>query len=85
MQGGVEEKGLWQPDGCDYQMCCHSPESWEEMWREVFAATGKGEEGGGIQVSARLRDEIGGITFFDTWPMNTTKQYRVLEWAVIRV
>ncbi|KAI0087640.1 hypothetical protein BDY19DRAFT_892981 [Irpex rosettiformis] len=80
VQGGMSEKGMWRPDGSEYAMCCHSVESWEELWRGVFRGGGEG-----IRVSARLREEIGGITFFDTWPLNTTKQYHVLEWAVIRV
>lgn len=58
-------------------MFCHSPESWKEMWEGIF-----GKEN--IKVEARLRKELGGLDFFETFPGNTV-QYYVLEWTVVRV
>lgn len=81
VQGGVAEKGFWQPIGSEYKMACHSPESWAEMWHEIF----KGEEGEEtvVEVKARLREEVGGADFFGTYPENT-KPYYVMEWSVTR-
>ncbi len=84
VQGGMAEKGLFLPDKSEYKMCCHSPKSWEEMWLDAFRQVTGSEGEPSVQVSASLRKEIGGLSFFDTWP-NNTKQYYVLEWAVIRM
>ncbi|KAI0687619.1 hypothetical protein BC835DRAFT_1448517 [Cytidiella melzeri] len=86
VQGGLREKGFWTPQGpggtVGYKMACHSPESWREMWEEVFREQGEGG-GGEVEVRARLREEDGGPTFFGTYPENTVPRW-LLEWAVIR-
>ncbi len=81
VQGGMAEKGFWQPIGSQYKMFCHSPESWAEMWHGIFS-NGEGGDGG-VEVMSRLRKEIGGPTFFGTYPENT-RPFHVLEWSVVR-
>ncbi|RDX53383.1 hypothetical protein OH76DRAFT_1545423 [Lentinus brumalis] len=78
VQGGRTVKSLWTP-GQGTQMHGHSPESWQEMWEEIF-----GEAGVKVAVNATLRKEMGGDDFFGTWPGNTDP-YQVLEWSVMRV
>ena len=78
VQGGRAVKGEWRPaEGT--RMNCHSPESWRELWEDVFA-----EAGARVEAKARLRKEIGGISMFGTYPENT-EHYHVLEWSVTRV
>ncbi len=81
LHGAIPEKGFWQPEGVEYKMSCHSPESWKEMWHEIFA-DGKGGDGG-IEVRASLREEPGGPTFFGTYTQNT-KPRALLDWAIVR-
>lgn len=79
---GLPKKEVWQAsETTQYKMCCHSPESWTEMWYEIFS-NGQGGDGG-VEVKAQLRDEIGGPTYFGTFP-NSTKNLPVLEWSVVR-
>ncbi|KAI0087629.1 hypothetical protein BDY19DRAFT_954634 [Irpex rosettiformis] len=81
LHGAIAGRGFWQPEGVQYKMACHSPESWKEMWYEIF---GSGEGGdGGIEVRASLVEEVGGPTFFGTYPENT-KPRALLDWVVIR-
>ncbi|TBU48535.1 hypothetical protein BD309DRAFT_949327 [Dichomitus squalens] len=78
VQGGRAVKGEWRPaEGT--RMNCHSPESWKELWEGIFA-----EAGAKVEVKARLRKEIGGLSMFGTYPENT-EHYHVLEWSVTRV
>ena len=78
VQGGRAVKGEWRPaEGT--RMNCHSPESWRELWEGVFA-----EAGARVEVKARLRKEIGGMSMFGTYPENT-EHYHVLEWSVTRL
>ena len=51
----------------------------EELWEGIFA-----EAGAKVEVKARLRKEIGGLSMFGTYPENT-EHYHVLEWSVTRV
>ncbi|KAI0687625.1 hypothetical protein BC835DRAFT_403510 [Cytidiella melzeri] len=81
VHGGAAEKGFWQPTVGNYKMFCHSPESWIEMWHDVFSE-GKGGDGG-VEVKARLRREVGGDDYFKTWPGNKNP-FHVLEWSVMR-
>ena len=81
LHGAIAEKGFWQPEGVEYKMACHSPESWKEMWYGIFNNMEGGE--GGIEVRATLMEEAGGPTFFGTYPINT-KPRALLDWAVIR-
>ncbi|KAI0085561.1 hypothetical protein BDY19DRAFT_965680 [Irpex rosettiformis] len=81
VQGGMKEKGFWQAEGSEYKMFCHSPESWAKMWHGIFSDGNEGD--GGIEVTASLRKEIGGTTFFGTYPKNT-RPYYVMEWSVVR-
>ncbi|KAF5343943.1 hypothetical protein D9756_011511 [Leucocoprinus leucothites] len=76
MQGGKKEVGVWNPTGSDRFMFCHSPESWRELWENIF---GKGN----VEVHARIRKEEGGLDFYGTYPGNR-EQYQVLEWSVER-
>lgn len=78
VQGGRPVKGPWGP-GVDFKMHSHSPESWREMWEEIFA-----EVGCKVEVEGRLRREVGGETFFGMWPENV-EGYYVLEWSVTRI
>ncbi|KAI0788412.1 hypothetical protein C8Q74DRAFT_1367139 [Fomes fomentarius] len=78
VQGGRPVKGPWGP-GVDLKMHSHSPESWREMWEEIFA-----EVGCKVEVEGTLRREVGGETFFGMWPENE-EGYYVLEWSVTRV
>ncbi|KAM5534971.1 hypothetical protein V8D89_011344 [Ganoderma adspersum] len=78
VHGGRAVKGEWRPaEGT--RMNCHSPESWRELWEGVFA-----EAGARVEVKARLRKEIGGMSMFGTYPENT-EHYHVLEWSVTRL
>ncbi|KAI0087630.1 hypothetical protein BDY19DRAFT_954640 [Irpex rosettiformis] len=83
VQGGAAQKGFWKPTAgtTGFKMFCHSPESWSELWHDVFTE-GKGGDGG-IEVHGRLRKEIGGDDYFKTYPGNTDPYY-VLEWYVVR-
>ncbi|KAI0687626.1 hypothetical protein BC835DRAFT_403343 [Cytidiella melzeri] len=81
VQGGTFEKGFWQPTGSEYKMACHSPESWAQMWHDIFS-NGEGGDGG-VKVEAKLRTEVGGLDFFGMFAENKN-QYHVLEWSVIR-
>ena len=78
VHGGLREKGFWRPMQ-GVSMNCHSPESWREMWERIF-----GEAGVKVEVQARLRKEIGGMSMFGTYPDNT-EHYHVLEWSVTRL
>ena len=82
VHGGNARKGLWPPIIGGYKMFCHSPESWTELWRDVFN-DGKGEEEVSIEINVRLRKEVGGYDYFGTYPGNTDP-YCVLEWYVAR-
>lgn len=75
--GGRPEKGFWTPTGHDYKMFCHSPDSWRELWEGIF---GKGK----VEVKAKLRNEIGGVDYFGTYPGNKD-QYQVMEWSITRL
>jgi len=77
VHGAQSTKGFWSPTGHDYRMFCHSCDSWKELWEEIF---GKGN----IQAKAQLRREIGGDSYFDTWPGNQSP-YHVMEWSVTRL
>ena len=76
VHGGMAEAGTWNPTGSNRFMFCHSPKSWIELWVGIF-----GE--GNVDVSARLREEEGGLDFFGTYPGNQV-QFHVLEWSIVR-
>ncbi|KAF5355072.1 hypothetical protein D9756_005754 [Leucocoprinus leucothites] len=76
VQGGTKEAGIWNPTGSIRFMFCHSPESWRELWEDIF---GKGN----VEVRARIRKEEGGLDFYGMFPGNK-EQYHVLEWSVER-
>lgn len=78
VHGGLNEKGFWCPMA-GVSMNCHSPESWREMWERIFE-----EAGVKVEVQAKLRKEIGGMSMFGTYPDNT-EHYHVLQWSVTRV
>ncbi|KAJ7705361.1 hypothetical protein B0H17DRAFT_920314, partial [Mycena rosella] len=53
---GRSTKGMWQdpfPREENRRMFCHSPESWAEMWGEIFPA-------GTVQVDAQLKPRVSG-------------------------
>ncbi|KAI0313146.1 hypothetical protein OF83DRAFT_579381 [Amylostereum chailletii] len=80
--GGRPTKCIWSPGGEQngYSMSCHSPDSWKAMWEEVFRELG----GGKVEVKVELKEEIGGLSFWGTWPGNEDP-YMVLEWSVTRL
>lgn len=77
VHGGKTEKGYWCPCGLQNHMFCHSPDSWKELWEDIF---GKGK----VDVKARIRKEVGGVEFFGQWPGNKD-HYHVMEWSVTRL
>ena len=78
--GGLPQKGERdRRNSHGIHMFCHSPQSWKELWEGIFA-----EAGAKVEVKARLRKEIGGLSMFGTYPENT-EHYHVLEWSVTRV
>ncbi|TBU29947.1 hypothetical protein BD311DRAFT_719492 [Dichomitus squalens] len=76
--GGLAVKGRWCPDE-GTKMDCHSPESWEELWVGIFS-----EVDAEIDVKATMREHIGGLTVFGTYPGNAEQRYW-LDWSVTRV
>ncbi|KAF5375599.1 hypothetical protein D9757_008564 [Collybiopsis confluens] len=77
VHGGSSSKGYWCPTASTYKMFCHSPESWKELWRDIF-------EGENVEVQAELRQGAGGADFFDTFPGNHNP-YHFMEWSVRRL
>ncbi|KAJ3970848.1 hypothetical protein EV361DRAFT_914124 [Lentinula raphanica] len=76
VHGSRVERGFWHPTGSERYMFCHSPESWKELWEDLW---GKDH----VEVKARLRKEIGGDDLFGTYPGNKDP-YHVMEWSVTR-
>ena len=77
VQGALPERGLFVPTNTGWSMFCHSPDSWKELWEDVF---GKGT----VEVKSRLVTEPGGPDYFETWPGNT-KPFQCQEWSVTRL
>lgn len=77
IHGGRPTKGFWAPAGSDLKIFCHSPESWKELWKEIF---GKGC----VEVKAELKPAIGGDSLFGMYPENKDP-YLPMEWSVTRL
>lgn len=83
VHNGATTKGYWQPNGTsqDIKLFCHNPESWAELWHEVFR---QGQDGdSGVVVQARLTKANGGNDYYKSFPGNTNP-FQVLEWSVTR-
>lgn len=96
VHGGQPKKGYVKPTvGTEhewkYSMFCHSPESWREMWKEVFTSTS--DVAGGVErvgtqvvVEVELREaeqNRGGSDNFGTFMAEGG--YRAMAWSVTRL
>ena len=80
LQSGRAEKGLRveagvpNSHGRQWQMFCHSPESWKELWEGVFPE-------GTVRVDADLKE----LERDDLKPVGEGARFWVLTWCVTRL
>ena len=79
----LPEERLWSPtprpgeSESKIAMYCHSPESWKELWEEIF---GKGR----VDVKVRFEDIEEGNELQGTFPGNRNPMYE-MKWSVTRL
>lgn len=76
--GKTGDKGFWRPSD-DFEMFCHSPSSWVELWEGIFGGKDR------IEVSTKLRREVHGYNNHSMFPGDSAADpWQWLEWSITR-